>query len=324
MNMFGLSVDVIILILLLACSAFFAASEVAFLSISNLKMHQLLERKEPGAESLARLRHNRRRVIISMLIGNNIVNVSASALGTSIAIGMFGDAGIGIAVGVIFFLTLTLGEIAPKSAAATYSEQLALGLAPIIELFYAISFPLVLFFEFINRLIPGIYAKATGIEKFTEEEVRSAVKLGAEHKSISAKERELIENVLEFKDRTVFKAMTPSANVITFDADMPVNEAHKKAVESKYSRFPVLKNEELIGTVSVKILGWAMHARPGAKVSDLVWKPVKVKQSDSVGAAFNVLQNMGHNIAIVVDGKDRFVGVVTLGDLLEELVGEIQ
>ncbi|MDD5337705.1 MAG: DUF21 domain-containing protein, partial [Candidatus ainarchaeum sp.] len=152
--MFNPSMDIVILVLLLALSAFFACAEVAFLSVSNVRVHSLLERKAPGAESLARLRHNRRRAIISLLIGNSIANVAASAVGTSIAIGMYGDAGVGIAVGVMFFLTLTFAEIAPKSAATTYGDGLALLLAPVLEGFYNISFPLVLFFEFIKRHIP--------------------------------------------------------------------------------------------------------------------------------------------------------------------------
>lgn len=196
------------LLILLALSAFFSASEIAFLSISNIKLHTLLERKVPGAETLARLRNHRRRTIIALLIGNNIVNVAASALGTSIAIGLFGNLGVGVAVGVMFFLILTFGEIAPKSAATTYGEKGALFLAPFIELFYLFSLPLVMVFEIINNFIPGVYSKATKVEKFTEEEVRSAVKLGAQDQSISEKERQLIENVLEFNDRTIAQVMT--------------------------------------------------------------------------------------------------------------------
>ncbi|MCL6088996.1 MAG: CNNM domain-containing protein, partial [Candidatus Marsarchaeota archaeon] len=147
--------EALLLALLVVISAFFAAAEVSFLSISNVRLHALLERQASGAQSLSRLRANRRRVIIALLIGNNLANVGASALATSIAMSIFGEAGLGVAVGVMSFLLLTFGDIAPKSAATTYGERMALGFSPVIEAFYWLIFPLVLVFEFINRLIPG-------------------------------------------------------------------------------------------------------------------------------------------------------------------------
>lgn len=317
--------DYILLILLLAFSAFFAAAEVAFLSISNVKLHSLLEKKVPGTETLARLRHNRRRVIISLLIGNNVVNISASAIATSMAIEMFGEAGIGIAVGVMTFLILTFGEIVPKSAATTYGDKFALVSAPLVEIFYSFSYPLVFFFEFVNRLIPGVYSKATGIEHFTEEEVRSAVSLGAKHKSITERERELIENVLELNDRPISKAMVMKGGVVTLRADMLAREAHKKAVDCGYSRFPVLdKKGEVIGVASMRTLGKAMHENPIAQVYEYMRPPVKVRQTETVSEVFHRLQSAERNIAIVVDQHDRFVGIITMEDLLAEIVGDFK
>jgi len=315
----------VLLGVLVLLSAFFAASEVAFLSVSSVKLHSFVEKQLPGATSLARLRANRHRVVISLLIGNNIANVAASALATSITTGIFGEAGVGIAVGVMSFLLLTFGDIAPKSAATTYGGKMALVLAPFMEVFYWASFPLVVIFEAINRLIPGVYSTATGIEQFSEDEVRSAVKLGAKHKGISEKERELIENVLEFNDRLVSKAMTPKANVVSLPSDMPVTEAHRKAVIGPYSRLPVLDNQKkVVGVVGVKTLGRASYEHPEWTVGQASIKPVILRTSDKLHDAFAVLQSLGRNIAVVVDDKGEFSGVVTLEDLLEELVGEIK
>ena len=318
------TIDLLLLIILLALSAFFAASEVAFLSMSNVKLHSLVQKKAPGAELLHALSHKRRRVIISLVIGNTLANIALSAIATSMAIRAFGDAGVGIAVGIISFLILTFGEIAPKSAATTYGEKMALLLAAPISVFYAISLPLVVVFEFINRLIPGVYARATGLEYFTEAEVRSAVKLGAQHKSISEREKQLIENVLELNDREVSKSMTPRASLMVMNANLQIEEAHRIAVASNYSRFPVLKNNQVVGVVSVKTLGWALQNRPHGTIGDVVTKPILVKGTENVGEVFNRLQNLGRNIAIVVDEKGEFAGIVTLEDLLEEIVGEIK
>ena len=320
-----LYLEAAVLLALIGITAFFAAVEVAFLSISSVRLHSLVEKKTPGAESLSRLRSKRRKVIISMLIYSSIVNVSASAFATTIAIGIFGEQGVGIAVGFMTFLLLTFGEIAPKSAATTYGERIMLFTAPIIEVFYFISRPLVLVFDLINRVIPGVYSRATIVERFSEEEVRSAVKLGAQHKSITDKEKELIENVLEFNDRTVGEAMTPRSSVMCLPADMIVAAAHKKALDSNYSRFPVIDKEgKVTGTLSVKIIGRAFYEHPDWPIGKVVWKPVLLKQNEKASNAFAHMQSIGRNIAIVVDEKGRFEGVVTLEDLLEELVGEIK
>ncbi|MFA6214688.1 MAG: CNNM domain-containing protein, partial [Candidatus Micrarchaeia archaeon] len=228
-----------VLIVMIALSAFFAACETSFLSISSLRVHALLEKRAPGAESLARLKQKRRRVLIALLISNNVANIAASAVATTISLALFADNGLSIAIGVMSFLMLTFGDIAPKSYATSYGEKIILVCAPLVEGLYYALYPLVIFFEFINHLIPGVYSRATGIERFTEDEVKAAVKLGATHKSISEKERQLIENVLAFNDKTVAHAMTPKARVVSFPSDMLVPDALQRATHSLYYRFPV-------------------------------------------------------------------------------------
>ena len=320
-----LYLEVALLLAMLAVSAFFSASEVAFLSISSIRLNSLLEKGIEGAKGIARLRHNRRRVIISLIIGTTAVSITASALATSLAISMFGDSGVGIAIGIMTFLILTFGEIAPKSFATANGESFMLVFSPVLEAFVFLTYPLVAIFEAINHLIPGVYSRATGVEQFTEEEVRSAIQLGARHKGITEREREMIENVLEFNDRTVAEAMTPKNRVVALDGNMLVAVAHKKALESsQYSRFPVMMGSRVIGNVSVKIMGRALYQHPDWHLAKIAWEPVKVKSTMKASEAFARLQKLGRNIAIVEDDRGAFVGVVTLEDLLEELVGEIQ
>ncbi len=314
-----------LLVLLIIISAFFAAAEVSFLSMSNVRFHSLHERAARGIESLGRLRQNRRRVIIALLIGNNIANVGASALATDIAISIFGETGLGVAVGVMSFLLLTFGDIAPKSAATTYGERMSLAFAPIIEVFYWIAWPLVIIFEFINRLIPGVYARPTGIERFSEDDVRSAVKLGAQHQSITLEEKQLIEKVLEFDKKPLEQVMTPRSNVVAISVSAPVEHALDAAIDSQYSRFPVVDAEgRMVGVVGTRSIARAARRHPGIKVAEIMVKPVLFARTEKTHAAFRHLQHMGRNIAGVVDERGRMVGVVTLEDLLEELVGEIQ
>ena len=317
--------DAALLLALLCISAFFAASEVAFLSISRVRLHALLEKRIPGAERISRLREHRRKLIISFTIGTTLVTIAATAIATTLAIETLGDQGVGLVVGIMTFLILTFGDIAPKSFATGNGEKFLLFFAPLIELYYTICYPLVMVFDFINRLIPGVYSRATGVEQFTEEEVRSAITLGAKHKGISEKEREMIENVLEFNDRTVAEAMTPKSRVVALDGGMIAAVAHKKALEnSQYSRFPVMMHGKVVGTVSVKILGRALYQHPDWHLHKVAWEPVRLKATVKASEAFSRLQKLGRNIAIVEDERGNFAGVVTLEDLLEELVGEIQ
>jgi len=319
-----LLLDAALLLMLLSLSAFFSASEVAFLSISNVRLHSLLEKKATGAESLGRLRANKWRVIIAFIIWTNVVSMSAASFTTLVAIFMFGDQGLGMAIGIMTFLLITFGEIIPKSFATGNGEWFILLFAPLIEFLFVLISPLVFVFELINRLIPGVYSRATKVERFTEEEVLSAVKLGVKHQSISEREQKLIENVLEFNDRAVGAAMTPRSRVVALDGNMLVSVAHKKALEhSMYSRFPVMQNGKVIGTVSVKVLGRALYQHPDWHLHRIVWQPVKINVNDKASDAFSRLQRLGRNIAVVVNEKDEFMGVITLEDLLEELVGEI-
>ncbi|MCX6770243.1 MAG: CNNM domain-containing protein [Candidatus Micrarchaeota archaeon] len=312
------------LVALIGASAFFSACETSFLSLSNLRLHSLYERRAAGSESLMRLRQSRRRVVIALLIGNNVANIAASALATSVALATYGDEGVGIAIGVMSFLILTFGDIVPKSFATTYGEKIILAVAPIVEVYCWIVTPLVLVFELINRAIPGVYSRATGIERFTEEEVRTAVKLGAAHKGITEREREMIEKVLAFNDKTVSQVMTPKARVMSFPADMLASEAHNKAVHSLYYRFPVAKNNDIIGTVNIRALAKSVASNPNWKVEQVLLPVIKVKASDALNEAFAHLQVANRHFAVVVDSAGKYVGVVTMDDLLEELVGKIK
>ncbi|MFH0961096.1 MAG: CNNM domain-containing protein [archaeon] len=323
--MFPVYFEVLLLFVFVAISAFFAAGEVAFLSISPVRLHLISENGTPGSESLSRLRANRRKVVISLLIGGNVANVAASALATSAAMKLFGDAGIGVAVGLMSFILLTFGDIAPKSAATSYGEKIALSFAPFIEIFYKVSYPLVTIFEAINRLIPWTYSTATGIEKFGEEDVLSAVKLGAKHKGISEKELRLIENVLKFNDKPVSVAMTPKSKLVCLLSELPVSKAHHRAVSGKYSRLPVINRQnKIVGIVSVKHLGRVVYEIPGKTVGEVCYTPTIFKATEKLHTAFEKLQSAGMSIALVADPHGEFAGMVTLEDILEEIVGELE
>ncbi|MFA5108299.1 MAG: CNNM domain-containing protein [Candidatus Micrarchaeia archaeon] len=314
------------ILLFIAIAAFFAAAEVSFLSISNIRMHTMIEKKANGAESLQRLKQNRRRVIIALLIGNNIASVAASVFATSMAITLLGsEAGIGAAVAMMSFLLIAFGDIMPKSAATTYGDKFILAVAPAIEVFCWVFTPLVLVFEAVNRLVPGIYSTATGIEKFSEEEVRTAVRLGAKHKSITEKEEKMIANVLEFDKKPVEAVMTPVSYVAMINAGTPVWSAFEIAAKNKHSRFPIVNEQgRAIGFVNLREIAMAMMTDPKTDCVHIAQKPLVFGPKERIHNVFERMQKAGKDISVVADSSQKMIGIVTIEDLLEELVGEIQ
>lgn len=318
----AVGVQVAGLAVLLAVTAFFSAAEVAFLSISRIRLHKLLSRKAAGAESLARLKAHPQRTIIVVLICSNVATVAASVLAADAAVGAFGDAGLGIATGVMTLLLLTFGEISPKTLASAHAEAFALFSSPFLEVLQGLLRPLVWAFERIIHFVPGSYSR--GVVKFTEEEIRTVVTLGAQDQAITAKEKQYIENVLHFNDKKVGQCMTVKERAVAFSPDWSVELALHHALSAAYSRFPVVADGKAVGVVSLKSLARAASANPRHPVSRYMRKPLELQESRTASDAFAHMQAKGANLAVVVSDAGNYVGIVTLEDLLEELVGEIQ
>ncbi|MDP2717646.1 MAG: hemolysin family protein [Candidatus Micrarchaeota archaeon] len=319
MSLFG---DALTLVFLLVLSGFFSAAEVAFLSVTRVQLSRLRDEKRAGAESLHRLKQNTPRTIITILIGNNVVNVGASVLAAQVALFLFGNAGLSIATAVMTLLLLTFGEITPKTLASAHHLSVARRFAPVLEVLQVALFPAIWFFEQIIRLVPGSYQK--GVVRVTEEEIRAAVRLGVSDKSVSEHEKKLIENVFLFNDKKVSQCMTSKSTSHTLSPDLHVDVALHKALQSPHSRFPVVSGSRIVGVVSLKRLSHAAMHHSHDSVAKHMLPAVVVDQDKSASDAFSYLQNKGVNMAAVVGKTGAYVGVVTLKDLLEELVGEIE
>ncbi len=318
----GMELQLFALAALIALNALFSAVEVAFLTVSRIRLHRLLDRQAPGSAALARLKGKSNRTIIGILIGSNVAGVAASVLAADLAVRTFGDIGLGIATGVMTLLLLTLGEVTPKTLASQHAEAIILPFsAPLEALIFALS-PAITAFDAFNHAVAGPHAHT--ISKVTEEEVRAAVRLGVQDNAITATERHIIENVLHFNDKTVVQCMTPKSHAETFGPTQTAADAFQHALKARYSRFPVIQNRKAVGIVTLKRLASAAQARKNLTVADcmhtpITYLPAKLAASD----AFARMQHAGVNMAAVTDSKNRYVGLVTLEDLLEELVGEI-
>ncbi|MBU2443638.1 MAG: hemolysin family protein, partial [Nanoarchaeota archaeon] len=246
---------IFLLIILLLLSAFFSGVEVALVSVSRLKLRTLIKQKKSGAIALEELKKDPRKMIITILIGNNIVNISASVLASVVAISLFGSTGAGIAIGVMTFLVLVIGEITPKAYATTHYENIALNVAKPILILSKILSPIVIFLEWIAHMLLKTFGGHKKKKlRLTEEELKMAFDMGFEDKTIDKDEKKLLKNVLKFDDIAAKEVMTPNKEMFCLNGDMKVKEAVPLVAGSLYSRIPLYEKSinKIIGVVNIK------------------------------------------------------------------------
>jgi len=319
--------QIILLIILLFFSAFFSGVEVALVSLDQIKLRSLLKKKRKGSKAVSKLKKNPQRMIITILIGNNVVNISASVLATIIATDLFGSSGAGIAVGVMTFLVLVFGEITPKSYAATHAEKISLLVARPLLLLQRVLYPFVVAFEWMtNKAIKVFGEEEKKNALLTEEELKIAIELGAEENAIEQNEKKLLKNVLEFNDITAKEVMTERQNMSCLDANMKVKDAIPIIAESPFSRTPLFLGslDNIVGVIHTKDVLEAINEKEEEfALRDIAVKPFFVHEKVIIDDLFKMFQERHTHIAIVIGDNGKTVGMVTIEDLLEELVGEI-
>lgn len=322
-----MSNQISILIIFLVLSAVFAASETALVSLSKVKVRHLLDKRRPGSKTLARLKEHPEKLLVTILIGNNIVNIGASAITTVIMTGIFESAGVGIATGVMTFFILVFGEIIPKSLATRNAEIIGLFMARPLEGLQIVLTPAVWIFSFIAKTSTRMFGGDREVPSVTEEELRLMARLGAEEGSIQKEERDMLESVFRFNDITAEDVMTPRMDIVALDEDMKLSEALKTIAQTPYSRIPLYHKhfDSITGMLYLRdaIKYLAGEGSPDIAIKDLARKPSFVPGSKNINELFRELQKENVHIAVVLDRRGGTEGIVTLEDLIEELVGEI-
>ncbi|MFH1375431.1 MAG: hemolysin family protein [Patescibacteria group bacterium] len=306
---------------LIALSAFFSASEVAFMSLSAAKVHVLEDKKSRLAKLVVGLKKRPQRLIATILIGNNLVNIFAAGLATITATDLFGSAGLGIATGVMTLLILIFGEIIPKAFAQKHAEGFALASAYPLFILDKILTPLTWSIE------KGLYALgAQHIEEISEEEVVAMVDLGTESGEIKKHEQELIQNVLEFTDTRVEEVMTPRVKIKALEKSKTVDEAQKFFRKVKHSRIPIYDEsiDKIIGVLTLRQI-FEHEGERNLLIEKLsLLEPIFTPPSRTIRSLFQECKSRHTHIAVVVDEHGGTLGIVSLEDLLEEIVGEIE
>lgn len=316
--------DFILLIIFLLLSAFFAAVEVATVSISKSKVHSLLEQKRKGANALYQIKQNPNRLLITILIGNNLVNIAAASVATAWAIELFGATGVGVATGVVTLLVLVFGDITPKTFALQNAETLALLFARPIQILETVLWPAVILFEAISNLVNKLSGDKTN--QLTEAELRSIITLGKEEGLLDLEAAERLHSVLDFETTTVKQIMTPNAQVITFAADITVEQFLDSVLDAPFDRYPLFEGnpEHIVGIVDVIDVVRAIKKDQSTKsLKEIKKDTFFVKQDARLDEIITLFRPKKTSMGIVVDDRDRMVGVFTSQDIVEEIVGDI-
>jgi CBS domain containing-hemolysin-like protein len=322
--------QIILLIALLILSGFFSSSETSLFSISRTKARHLAKMKGKTNVLIKRMKDDSHRLLTTILIGNNIVNVAASAIATRLTIDLFSSYGtlgtssnyaIGIVTGIMTFLILVFGEVFPKSVATRNSVLVARIVIYPVYWCSILFWPIVIFLEFIPKLTGKIKQTPT----VTEQELMTFVEVVEEEGEIKETEKRLIHRVFEFDDTNASEILTPRADMFVIEADAPLDL--KQVSESGYTRIPVIEDsiDNIVGILNVKDL-LASHAKGDTSnnVRRLMRPPYFVPEHIKLDSLLRQFKKRKSHMAIVVDEHGGVSGLITLEDALEELVGEIR
>jgi len=319
----------ILLIVLLMMSAFFSASETALMSLSKIRLRHMLEENVKGAERVSRLLKSPSHMLGAILVGNNIVNIASSALATSIAITLFGPVkGIGISTGVMTLLVLIFGEITPKSIASERSEQIALKVAAPISILMVLLTPVLTAIMFVTGLLIKMMGGSPDKDRpfITEEELKTMVTVSHEEGVLEVDEKKMIYNVFEFGDSQVGDVMTPRTDMVMVEKSTEFKEIVDIFKSERFSRIPVYDEtpDNIIGLLNVKDLIFYEPLHNAFKIEDFIREPYFTYEFKMTSELFAEMRSKRAAIAIVLDEYGGTAGMVTLEDLVEEIVGDIQ
>jgi len=322
----ALGTQIIILTILLILSGFFSGSEVALISLTKLKVRYMLDKKKSGAIFVKKLKDNPQRMLATILIGNNLANVAASAFATSIMIGIFKSYAVAIATGIMTLLILVFGEITPKSIAAKNNELISRFVAAPIWYLSIILAPILnVLDKFLNKFIKLVGIKAQE-KAITEEEIISMIKVAEEEGSIKEIEEKMIKSILEFDDISVSEIATPRRDMIMLESKSKLKNAFRVFIKKRHTRIPVYEKhkDNIIGIAHIKDLMTHMQGKnKNINIGKITYKSYFVPETKKISDLLRQFQKRKEHMAMVVDEHGSITGLVTMEDVLEEIVGEI-
>lgn len=320
--------ELILLLFLVGCSAFFSSSETALISLSKIRLRGMIEDDVKNAKLISNLVDNPNRLIGAILIGNNVVNIGASALATSIAIDLYGSKGTLISTVAMTLLILIFGEVTPKSLAAQFSEQASIKVAKPLYVLTIILKPVVTVLTFLtNGLVRLLGGTKTGIQPLiTEDELKTIVNVSHEEGLLEGDERQMIYNVFEFGDSQAKDVMTPRTNMAAVSINSTYRDLVEFLKEENFSRIPVYEEDidDIVGIMHVKDLILYVDNKDNFNLTDILRPAYFTYEFKSTAELFDDMRLNRIPVAVVLDEYGGTAGMVTTEDLVEEIVGEIK
>ncbi len=321
------AIQLVILVVLIVLSAFFSSAETALTTLSDVKVRAMVDANPTGRVlTLQKILDNRSKLISAILIGNNVVNISASSLMTSLVIRIWGNAAVGIGTGILTLVVLILGEIVPKTWAMCNNEKLSLAYARVIYFLMQLLTPVIFIIDKISGFFLGImHIDSSARVAMTETELKTYVDVSHEDGVIEQEEKKLIYNVFEFGNSVAKDIMIPRIDMTTIDVNATYDELLSLFRESMYTRIPVYENDtdNIIGIVIVKDF-LLVEDREHFKIQDIMREGYYTYEYKKTADLLLEMRLSTTNISLVLNEYGATVGMITIEDLLEEIVGEIR
>jgi len=320
--------QIVVLLGLLFCSAFFSTSETALMSLNKLRVRHMVEENIKGGALLDRLLKDPNKLLSAILVGNNIVNIGASALATSLALEFFGSKGVAISTGVMTLLVLIFGEITPKSLAAQFPEKVSLRVSKPISIIVALLNPIVIVLIYLTSGMMKLFGIKVDIQQpvITEEELRTIVAVSEEEGVLETEEKQMIQNVFEFGDLQIKDVMIQRTDIIAIDIDTPFQEIIDIVKHEQFSRYPIYKEgiDNIVGILNVRDLIFLNNEKESFNIEKYIRKPYYTFEFKKISDTFKEMKKNRMHISIVLDEYGGTAGIITIEDLIEEIVGDIE
>ena len=320
-------IQLLILFILLALSAFFSSSETALVTVNKIRMRNMAEGGNKQAETVIKTVENQGKMLSAILIGNNVVNLSASSLATVMASSLFGNKAVGIATGILTLLILVFGEITPKTMATYSAEKISLKVAGYIYFLMTVLTPVI----FLVNLLSGVVLKLCGVnteekrESITEDELRTIVEVSHEEGVLETEEKKMITNVFDFGESLAKDIMVPRVDMTFAQVDDTYDQLLEIYRKERYTRIPVYEDstDNVIGIINVKDL-LLLDSKEDFHIRDYLRQPLYTYEYKKASELMLEMRKSLNNIVIVLDEYGATAGLITLEDMLEEIVGDIR
>ena len=315
------------IIVLLILSAFFSSSETALTTVSRMRILSLAEEGNSSAVTLLKVIDNKEKMLSAILIGNNIVNISVSSFTTILVTDLFGNYAVSIATAILTVLVLIFGEITPKTLATISNEKLALRFASVVYWLMYILTPVIFLINKLSSLVMKLFRidKSEKKSTYTENELKTIVNVSHAEGVIEADEREMLQNIFEFGDRQAKDIMIPRLDVCMIDVDSTYEEIMNVFQANRYTRIPVYENttDNVIGIINIKDLLLYRHGE-SFNIRNYLRQPYFTYEYKGLSDLLLEMKKASVNITIVLDEYGAASGLLTLEDLIEEIVGDIR